>query len=704
MEMPKIGTEFGGYRIQGLIGRGGMSVVYQAEHPRLSRTVALKIIAPELAEDDVFRERFVRESRVAASLDHANIIPIYDTGDQDGLLYIVMRYVKTDLKALIRQEGELSPGRTLAIAGQVASALDAAHKLDLVHRDVKPANVLIATRAGTEGEDHAYLTDFGLTKHLASRSGLTGSGQFVGTVDYMSPEQIEGKQADGRADVYALGCVVFQCLTGQVPFEREADAAVIWAHLREPPPRITDHRRNLPAGIDDIVARAMAKSPEDRFPTCREFVLAARRELDARSDQSPIPGSRETVLRSGPSAPSAPSAPLPPPESGVSRTFGEEAPVSAVSRSHSAHGSPNREGEYEGATPSRASFQRPTYEHPPEEAFSFSPPAPAAEVAAPPAATAPARRISPVLMAAAAAALVVVAVGAYWLTRGGETTTPTGGATTAGGAHGGGHGPGGTFPDEVERQFTLFHVPDTIKPFCHRIPEGERVLFNRDAFRALGCSPDLPIREIRYYLMHDGFALRQFSKQQRANFAPQAGAENCGIDQRAPVRWGTNATDGSHAIVSSVKRYNGQVICYRRPDGVWVMEWSDGPTKIYTVAASEEQTPQALLQLWREGLGPAHPEHEDEVYECSGAPHDLAGPGQLTGSVLEVNEAEGCVLFTDGEHLYEIQINESTESKFATREELMAHVADHAGQGTRTLLGVETGPENEVVATSFADA
>jgi serine/threonine-protein kinase len=703
MEMPKIGTEFGGYRIQGLIGRGGMSVVYQAEHPRLSRTVALKIIAPELAEDDVFRERFVRESRVAASLDHANIIPIYDTGDQDGLLYIVMRYVKTDLKSLIRQEGELSPGRTLAIAGQVASALDAAHKLDLVHRDVKPANVLIATRAGTEGEDHAYLTDFGLTKHLASRSGLTGSGQFVGTVDYMSPEQIEGKQADGRADVYALGCVVFQCLTGQVPFEREADAAVIWAHLREPPPRITDHRRNLPAGIDDIVARAMAKSPEDRFPTCREFVLAARRELEARSDQSPIPGSRETILRRGPSAPSAPSAPSPPPGSGVSRPFEEQAPVSAVSRSHSAHGSPNRQGEYEGATPSRASFQRPTYEHPPEEAFSFSPPAPAAEVAAPPAAPAPARRISPVLMAAAAAALVVVAAGAYWLTRGGETTTATGGATTAGGAHGG-HGAGGIFPDEVERQFVLFHVPDAIKPFCHRIPEGERVLFNRDAFRALTCSPGDPLTDVRYYLMHDGFALRQFSKQQRENFAPQAGGENCGINQTAPVRWGTNATDGSHAVVSEAKRYNGQVICYQRPDGVFVLEWSDGPTKIYSVAASEEASPQPLLDLWRQRLGPAHPEHEGDVYECSGAPHDLPESGQLSGSVLEVNEAENCFLFSDGVHLYEIQITESTESKFATQEELMAHITDHAGLGTPTLLGVETGPENEVVATSFADA
>jgi hypothetical protein len=296
----------------------------------------------------------------------------------------------------------------------------------------------------------------------------------------------------------------------------------------------------------------------------------------------------------------------------------------------------------------------------------------------------------------------VLAAGASLPPRGGDPPTATGGATT-GGAHGG-HGPGGTFPDEVERQFTLFHVPDAIKPFCHRIPEGERVLFNRDAFRAIACSPDLPITEVRYYLMHDGFALRQFSKQQRANFAPQAGGENCGIDQKAPVRWGTNATDGSHAIVSTAKRYNGQVICYRRPDGVWVLEWSDGPTKIYSVAASEEQSPQPMLELWREGLGPAHPEHEDDVFECSSAPHDLPESGQLTGSVLEVNEAEGCVLFTDGAHLYEIQVNESTESKFATQAELMAHISDHAGQGVRTLLEVESGAQGEVVATSFADA
>src|SRR6266498_833420 len=203
-----------------------MSVVYRAENPRLGNVVALKLLSAALAEDETFRERFVRESRTAASIAHPNIIPIHDAGDAEGVLYIAMRYVEgPDLKARV-QDG-LPAGRALLIGAQVASALDAAHARGMVHRDVKPANVLV--EPGAEGEDHAYLADFGLTKHVESHSGITGTGQFLGTIDYMAPEQIEGRQVDARADVYALGCVLFECLAGSPPYRRESEVAVLWA-------------------------------------------------------------------------------------------------------------------------------------------------------------------------------------------------------------------------------------------------------------------------------------------------------------------------------------------------------------------------------------------------------------------------------------------------------------------------------------------
>jgi serine/threonine protein kinase len=710
MEMPKVGTDFGGYRIQGTIGRGGMSVVYLAEHPRLSRTVALKIIAPELAEDDVFRERFVRESRVAASLDHPNIIPIFDTGDQDGLLYIVMRYIKNDLRAIIRQEGQLSPHRTMAVASQVGGALDAAHKQGLVHRDVKPANILVAIRGGADGEDHSYLTDFGLTKHLTSRSGLTGSGQFVGTVDYMSPEQIEGKQADGRADVYALGCVVFQTLTGQVPFDKEADAAVIWAHLKEAPPRPSAFRRNLPQGIDDVVARAMAKDPEERFATCRDFIHAARQELEARSGtgEAPVGLTGETILRGG--IPGAP--PMPDPAGTYPGAPGREAPSPAPTPSPWEQGP--SEPQIPAAPPSTGASVAagaPSMAPSPYEGGRQEPVPAAAEpsTAAPDSPRRskqahPGRRST--VAASALAVILVLAAGAYFMFGRDREGTPSGsnaGTPVAAGGHGG-HGASGGFPDEVEQQFTLFHIPDHIQPYCHRVPEGERNLFNRDAFRALSCVPPGPLEEVRYYLMHDSFALRSFFKQQVELFAPQAGEPDCGFDQSRKVHWGTDRDDGSHAITSVSQRYNGFVLCYQRPDGIWTMEWTDGGTKIYTVATSAEQDPQPLVDLWTEELGPAHPEHADDIYVCSGASHDLPSEGQLVGSVLQVNESEGCMLFSDGEHLYEIDITESTESKFDSFEALMAHLTEHQQAGTATAVEVQAGPEDQVLAASISDA
>jgi serine/threonine-protein kinase len=267
-----------------------MSVVYRAENPRLGNVVALKLLAPELAEDESFRERFVRESRTAASMAHPNIVPIYDAGDAEGVLYIAMRYVEgPDLKALARGPERLGTARVLRIGGQVASALDAAHARGLIHRDVKPANILLET--GAEGDDHAYLADFGLTKHVESHSGITGSGQFVGTIDYMAPEQIEGRDVDARADIYALGCVLYECLAGSTPYTRETEVAVLWAHMRDDPPTLSSTRPDLPPAVDDVLAKALAKDPAQRYETCGGLVADLREALG----RVPTPAVRTAV-------------------------------------------------------------------------------------------------------------------------------------------------------------------------------------------------------------------------------------------------------------------------------------------------------------------------------------------------------------------------------------------------------------------------
>ena len=274
-ETTRIGTVFAGYRVESLLGRGGMSVVYLAEHVRLGRKVALKVLASPLTHDESYRERFVRESQRAADLDHPNVIPIYDAGeieggDTDGLLYIAMRYVDgSDLRTLVRRDGQLSVGRTIFMLEQVAAALDAAHDRDLIHRDVKPSNILVA-----EPSEHVYLTDFGVAKQTTAPD-LTRTGVFVGTVDYAAPEQIEGLTLDRRTDIYALGCVLYECLAGRPPFDREAEVAVMHAHLATPPPKLTDVRPDLPKDLDRVIARAMAKSRDDRFDSASEMLNAA---------------------------------------------------------------------------------------------------------------------------------------------------------------------------------------------------------------------------------------------------------------------------------------------------------------------------------------------------------------------------------------------------------------------------------------------
>jgi serine/threonine-protein kinase len=262
------GTDFGEWRIERLLGRGGMGVVYQATDRRLGRPVAIKLIADDRASDPAFRERFEREAKLTASIDHPNVIPVYSAGEIDGQLYLATRFVDgTDLHDLLRRDGPLVPERAADVVEQVGEALDAAHAAGLVHRDVKPANVLLSGR-------HAYLSDFGLSRSVEAVAALTDTDERLGTVDFMSPEQLRGRRIDARSDVYALGCLLFTALTGSPPFHRPTAAATITAHLESPPPRASD-RAGIPDEFDEVIERALAKEPEDRFHSAGDLGRAA---------------------------------------------------------------------------------------------------------------------------------------------------------------------------------------------------------------------------------------------------------------------------------------------------------------------------------------------------------------------------------------------------------------------------------------------
>jgi serine/threonine protein kinase len=271
------GDQFAGYRIERRLGRGGMGILYLAIEPGLQRRVALKLIAPEAAVDEVFARRFAEESRIAASIEHPNVVPIYAAGEEAGVPYIAMRYVAgADLARRLVREQRLAPDVAVGLIAQIGNGLDAIHAAGLVHRDVKPANVLLS---GGDGVDHAYITDFGVARNVATESGLTQTGRFVGTLDYVAPEQISGGTVDARVDVYALGCLLFKLLTGEVPFPKDGEAARLYAHLNDPPPAPSLYVPEVSMALDDVVIRAMSKSPDDRYPSAGDLGRAAQAAL-----------------------------------------------------------------------------------------------------------------------------------------------------------------------------------------------------------------------------------------------------------------------------------------------------------------------------------------------------------------------------------------------------------------------------------------
>ena len=283
------GTTLAGYRVEGVLGQGGMGVVYEATQLSLNRTVALKLLAANLGDDPAFRERFRREGLLQAEIDHPNIVTVYEAGETEEGLFLAMRLVRgPNLKDMIVAR-ELDAGRTLRILTPIADALDAAHAEGLIHRDIKPQNILVA------GRDHAYLADFGLTKAPGEKS-LTKTGQFVGTLDYISPEQIRGKPASQAADIYALAAVLYECLSGVVPFPKDSEAAVLYAHMSDDPPLVTEARPELPGALDDVIRKAMAKDPEERHASASELMRDAEEAFSrkTRAAMSP-PGPLESA-------------------------------------------------------------------------------------------------------------------------------------------------------------------------------------------------------------------------------------------------------------------------------------------------------------------------------------------------------------------------------------------------------------------------
>jgi len=438
------GSRIAGYLIQEQIGRGGMAVVYRASDPRLNRSVALKILAPELTGDTAFRQRFLREMRAAAAVDHPHIVPVFDAGEADGALFIAMRYVGgPDLRTLLDAQRTLPAARVVHIVTQVASALDEAHSRGLIHRDVKPANMLIGIVAGTGQPDHVYLSDFGLSKPALSSANLTLTGQTLGTIDYMAPEQVEGRLIDGRADEYSLACTTFEMLAGAPPFKRDQGLAVMWAQLSAAAPSLRAERPDLSPAVDQVIARALAKSPDDRYRTCTAFAAALRAACGLAA-AGPEPGEVTEPQTAGPptqraQVPEQPQAAGP--WTGRAHIPASQAAGPSTERAHIPE--PRPATSRAGGPQSRAATSWPADPRPapaagrpagpqPSRAASWPPaPPPVTPARRPPGRAARPRRKRPLAAVAACVAVLAIAGIAFAVLRGHSSPPPAGPASPA---------------------------------------------------------------------------------------------------------------------------------------------------------------------------------------------------------------------------------------------------------------------------------
>ena len=556
--MPRVGSDFASYRIQGVLGRGGMSVVFRADNMRLGNEVALKVLSADLSENDAFRERFVRESRLAASINHPNIIPIYDAGEEDGLLYIAMRFVAgADLKTLIRQEGPLSMRRSAELISQVARGLSVAHQRGLIHRDIKPANIL-TERAGGDGEtvDHAYLADFGLMKHQVSRSGLTDTGQFLGTVDYVAPEQVEGRQTDHRADVYSLGCVLYECLTGSVPYPRESDVAVLFAHVQDTVPRITDLRPDLTSAIDEICARAMAKRPEHRYASAGDL----SRDLSELAGAHRYSSERPSRVTTEPTIP-------PGQTSRYGESPGDVVRVAQPVAQEPPPGPPGDSGRGGGGAPPRAPRGRP----------------------------------SPLVIALVVALAAALGVIAFQLTTGGDSGSSSGPGTTASPSGTtapptGGTGTTAPIGGPVQAGDLRLAMPKNLLAQCTNVPPAGAAL------ASLSCSaPSNSAITYDVSMYPDTAAVQAVFKTLLASQGIKTNTNGC-----TKRNW-----NGERAWTHPTGSLGGHVACYLDANGDSVIMWShmskndkNAPPQpdhrdILGIARQHTQLPGELLTFWK---------------------------------------------------------------------------------------------------------
>ncbi len=408
------GTEVAGYRIESVLGYGGMGIVYEATQLSLNRIVALKILSPQFGADLGFRERFRREGQIQAAIDHPHIVTVYEAGELPDGLFLAMRLVRGGtLKDMIVAR-QLEGARTLRLLKPIADALDTAHEADLIHRDIKPQNILVGTR------EHAYLADFGLTKG-SDHSSLTKTGQFVGTIDYISPEQIRGEPTQAASDIYSLAAVLYECLAGVVPYAKSSDAAVLYAHLSDPPPRVTDQRPELPPALDEVIVRAMAKDPADRHASAVELIQEAERAFGKRvraviTPPGPVETPEEIGLRD-------PESRVPTRETPVRDQPAE--PATRVAAPRDTVAAPARAQSTARSAPAAPPLAAPPLAAPPgDTVVPPTPPAPAA-----PARGADPGRRGPVL-AGAAALVALLAVAGFAAGRSGQDAAPDGPALT----------------------------------------------------------------------------------------------------------------------------------------------------------------------------------------------------------------------------------------------------------------------------------